>query len=81
MELRRIRRSAEADDAVEEGILFMAEESPDQAKAQALDLRLRGLLTEDDPFWIRWRYVGEQQGWLKRNDDITLELYANRHNR
>jgi len=37
----------------------------DHAHAKALDAKLRGLLGDTDPFWIRWRYVGEKQGWLQ----------------
>ena len=28
------------------------------------DQELRGVLGETDPFWIRWRYMGEKKGWL-----------------
>lgn len=58
-------RSVEAEEALEEAADILGEEPPDPAKARALDLRLRGLLGESDPFWIRWRYLGEKQGWLE----------------
>jgi AAA domain, putative AbiEii toxin, Type IV TA system len=28
------------------------------------DQALRGVLGETDPFWIRWRFMGEKKGWL-----------------
>lgn len=58
-------RSVEAENALEEAAAILSEEPPDPAKAREFDLRLRGLLGEADPFWIRWRYLGEKQGWLE----------------
>jgi AAA domain, putative AbiEii toxin, Type IV TA system len=28
------------------------------------DRALRGVLGETDPFWVRWRFMGEKKGWL-----------------
>jgi AAA domain, putative AbiEii toxin, Type IV TA system len=28
------------------------------------DQALRGVLGETDPFWVRWRFMGEKKGWL-----------------
>ena len=33
-------------------------------EAQALDVKLRQVLGDTDPFWMRWRFVAEKKGWL-----------------
>ena len=57
-------RSLESELVLEEAAKILSEQLIDHGKAKALDSRLRGLLGDTDPFWIRWRYVGEKQGWL-----------------
>lgn len=57
-------RSLEAEKTLEEAAKILSEESIDTELAKALDAKLRTLLGDTDPFWIRWRYVGEKQGWL-----------------
>lgn len=57
-------RSVQAEQALQEAANLLAESVVDHDRAQALDARLRGLLGDTDPFWIRWRFVGEKQGWL-----------------
>ena len=57
-------RSLESELVLEEAAEILSEQVIDHGKAKALDSRLRGLLGDTDPFWIRWRYVGEKQGWL-----------------
>ncbi|MBQ7608164.1 MAG: AAA family ATPase [Desulfovibrionaceae bacterium] len=42
----------------------LANEDYDLAKAQELDDRLREVLPNFDPFWLRWRYVAEKRGWV-----------------
>ncbi len=37
----------------------------DPVRAKVLDSLLRCILSDVDPFWNRWRYIGEEQGWLK----------------
>lgn len=58
-------RSQEAEEALRKATTVLATEPVDIAQAKALDTRLRSLLGDTDPFWIRWRYVGEKQGWLQ----------------
>ena len=58
-------RSLEAEAALQQAALILSEQEIDHAKAKSLDATLRRLLGDTDPFWIRWRYVGERQGWLK----------------
>jgi hypothetical protein len=57
-------RSIEAEAALQQAALILSEQEIDHTKAKSLDARLRRLLGDTDPFWIRWRYVGEKQGWL-----------------
>ncbi len=58
-------RSLEAEETLEQAAKILSEEVIDAELAKALDARLRTLLGDTDPFWIRWRYVGEKQGWLQ----------------
>ena len=57
-------RSIQAEQALKEAADLLAQAQVDHESAKALDARLRGLLGDTDPFWIRWRFVGEKQGWL-----------------
>ena len=54
-----------AENAMSEAALALADESFDKNKARALDKRLREVLSDTDPFWMRWRFVGEKKGWLE----------------
>jgi len=58
-------RSLEVEEVLLRAADILSEADIDHAKAIALDGELRGLLGDTDPFWIRWRYVGEKQGWLR----------------
>jgi len=58
-------RSLEAEEVLQKAAKILSEEIIDADQAKALDARLRTLLGDTDPFWIRWRYVGEKQGWLE----------------
>ena len=57
-------RSLDSERVLKEAAVILSEQVIDHEKAKALDAKLRGLLGDTDPFWIRWRYVGEKQGWL-----------------
>jgi hypothetical protein len=57
-------RSLEAEKVLLEAAEVLSQEPPDPSRARAMDLKLRTLLGETDPFWFRWRYLGEKQGWL-----------------
>ena len=61
----RSARSLESESAIQDAAEILSEQVIDHARAKALDARLRNLLGDTDPFWIRWRYVGEKQGWLQ----------------
>ena len=58
-------RSVEAEQALGKASEFLSGEARDPESAALLDQQLRTLLSDTDPFWARWRYVGERQGWLK----------------
>ncbi|MGW8158710.1 MAG: AAA family ATPase [Desulfoprunum sp.] len=58
-------RSLPAENLLRQAAEILSEKVIDHERAKELDAQLRGLLGDTDPFWIRWRYVGEKQGWLK----------------
>ena len=37
----------------------------DKVRDLALQAGIHQVYGNTDPFWIRWRYVGEKQGWLE----------------
>lgn len=57
-------RSLDAEQALNEAAAVLSATNIDLQQARAVDSKLRGLLGDTDPFWIRWQYVGEKQGWL-----------------
>ena len=57
-------RSLEAEETLEQAAKILSEEVIDTQLAKALDARLRNLLGDTDPFWMRWRFVAEKKGWL-----------------
>lgn len=57
-------RSVEAERALLEAQDFLSSEAEDPGRARELDRRLREILSDVDPFWVRWRFVGERKGWL-----------------
>lgn len=56
--------SLEAERALEEAARAMSGDDFDAARAGKLEKRLRRVLSDVDPFWIRWRFVAEKKGWL-----------------
>jgi hypothetical protein len=60
----RSARSVEAEQLLEKAAQVLADESFDHKQAKKLDAELRQVLGDTDPFWMRWRFVGEKQGWL-----------------
>lgn len=58
-------RSIEAEQALEEAAKALSTPDFNKAKAKVLHARLVGLLGDTDPFWVRWRYIGEKKGWLE----------------
>ena len=60
----RSARSVEAELLLDQAAQVLVDESFDHQQAKKLDAELRKVLGDTDPFWIRWRFVGEKQGWL-----------------
>jgi hypothetical protein len=58
-------RSLEAEALLEKANTAMNAPGFDTTEARKLDAELRQTLSDTDPFWLRWRFVGEQKGWLK----------------
>lgn len=57
-------RSLEAERVLQEAAEALSEEGFDAQRAREVDTRLREVLGDIDPFWIRWRYVAEKKGWF-----------------
>lgn len=58
-------RSLEAEQALKEAEEALKDEGFNAVKAKAIEEKLREVLGDTDPFWMRWRFVGEKRGWLK----------------
>lgn len=56
--------SIEAEKVLEEATQALSNEAFSSDDARALDQRLREVLSETDPFWMRWRFVAEKKGWM-----------------
>lgn len=56
--------SDEIKKALEEATVALSNENFSKEEAKKLDKRLRKVLSGTDPFWARWRFVGEKRGWL-----------------
>jgi len=56
--------SIEAERALEEAARALSDPAFNHNDALALDQRLREVLSEIDPFWMRWHFVTEKKGWL-----------------
>lgn len=57
-------RSFEAEQVLLEVEKFLEGNGQDKVAARKLNAKLQGVLSDIDPYWIRWRYLGEKQGWL-----------------
>ena len=57
--------SIEAEKVLEEAARALSDASFADEDAKALDQRLRAVLSDTDPFWMRWRFVAEKKGWLQ----------------
>ena len=56
--------SVEAEKVLEEAALALSDENFSKDEAKAMDHCLREVLSDTDPFWMRWRFVAEKKGWL-----------------
>jgi hypothetical protein len=57
--------SLEAENILAQAAEAMNNPHFEPAQAQILHQLLCQVLSETDPFWLRWRYIGEKRGWLK----------------
>ena len=57
-------RSLEAEKVLERAAKALSHDNLDRASAQKIDLELRKVLSDTDPFWMRWRFVAEKKEWL-----------------
>ncbi len=55
--------SIEAESALDDAARALSDEQLSNAEAAALEQRLRAVLSDTDPFWMRWRFVSEKKGW------------------
>ena len=58
-------RSEEAEQALNDASAALKRKNLTKQEALALDTRLREVLGDTDPFWMRWRFVAEKKGWLE----------------
>ena len=57
--------SKEAEQVLEAASLALSDEAFNPDAARRLDQQLRSVLSETDPFWIRWRFVAKKKGWMQ----------------
>ncbi len=53
-----------AERVLEKAALALSDEHFGRTEAFQLDQELRSVLSDTDPFWMRWRYVATMRGWL-----------------
>lgn len=58
-------RSIEAEQAIEHALAAMKSEKFQDDDALRVHAELLNVLGDTDPFWMRWRFVGEKKGWFK----------------
>ena len=57
-------RSREAETVLAQATQALSDPGFNADEAKKLDARLRRVLSDTDPFWMRWRFVAEKKGWL-----------------
>ncbi len=57
-------RSMEAEGVLDEASRALIDKNFGATAAKKLDAKLRQVLGDTDPFWMRWRFVAEKKGWL-----------------
>ncbi len=70
--------SLEAETALQRAAEFSQSGSADQKEAQTITQELQRVLSDTDPFWMRWRYIGEKKGWFlnESHDDAAEREFA-----
>ncbi len=61
----RSSRSIEAERVFDEASMAMTDPNFRKPEALVVDQKLRSVLGDTDPFWMRWRFVAEKKGWLE----------------
>lgn len=56
-------RSIESEQALEEAAVLMSDPAFTQSQAAELEIKLKRVLGDVDPFWMRWRFLMETKGW------------------
>ncbi|WP_130470006.1 AAA family ATPase [Candidatus Magnetaquicoccus inordinatus] len=56
--------SLEAEEALAEASALLSRESVTIAEARGMEEKLRMVLGDTDPFWVRWRFILEKKGLL-----------------
>jgi len=56
--------SIEAEKVLAKAAQALTDPGFDKAAAEKLHNELRKVLSDTDPFWMRWRFVAEKKGWL-----------------
>lgn len=56
--------SIEAEKILAKAAKALTDPGFDKAAAEKLHGELRKVLSDTDPFWLRWRFVAEKKGWL-----------------
>lgn len=57
-------RSVQAEKILQRATDAMKNGQMDRKDAREINEELKSVLSELDPFWMRWRYVAEKRGWL-----------------
>jgi predicted ATPase len=55
--------SVEAENVLEKAASALKKENLTQKEFEIIDNALKNVLSETDPFWMRWRYVSTKKGW------------------
>ena len=56
-------RSLEAEQLLERASKALQDEQFSRTEAKKLHAQLADVLGDTDPFWMRWRHIGEARGW------------------
>jgi hypothetical protein len=59
------RGDSDAEIAINEAAMALSDENIVPERVFALEKKLHAVLGDLDPFWNRWRFVGEKRGWFR----------------
>ena len=59
--------SLSTEKAIEEASALLGRRTVEKAAFLAADRKLHAVLSDIDPFWIRWRYFGEKKGFVRKD--------------